>query len=196
MIAPMKTVPQNSGIEPKAPDEPAWSARSAVCGLQFVPNRNSVGLTSLKKRRLSNSSDRTMPSVVRIAISDAPSEQAHQPALDAAARAEIDADAAQRQERRRPAQRGSRSRRRSRRSGSRPRHRRGASSVDSGLKPASRSPAAISRASARIVSRCISKAGSSARRARPAPPGRPSSVWIGAQTARNSSAGSAAQSAT
>ena len=72
MIAPMNAVPQNSGIDPKAPDDPAWSARMAVCGLQVVPNRNSVGLTRLKKRRISNSSDRTMPSVVRIAISEAP----------------------------------------------------------------------------------------------------------------------------
>ena len=72
MIAPMKVVPQNKGTDPNAPDDPAWSARSAVCGLHVVPNRNSVGLTMLKKRRDSNSSDRTMPSVVRIAISDAP----------------------------------------------------------------------------------------------------------------------------
>ena len=34
MIAPMKIVPQKSGIAPNAPDEPAWSARIAVCGLQ------------------------------------------------------------------------------------------------------------------------------------------------------------------
>ena len=72
IIAPMKAVPQNSGIEPKAPDEPAWSARIAVCGLQVVPNRNSVGLTRLKKRMDSNSSERTIPSVVRIAMSEAP----------------------------------------------------------------------------------------------------------------------------
>ena len=72
MIAPMKIVPQNKGTEPNAPDDPAWSARIAVCGLHWVPNRNSVGLTRLKKRKLSNSRDRTMPSVVRTAISEAP----------------------------------------------------------------------------------------------------------------------------
>ena len=33
---------------PKAPEEPTWSARSAVCGLQFVPNRNSAGETERK----------------------------------------------------------------------------------------------------------------------------------------------------
>ena len=104
MIAPMKAVPQNSGIEPNAPDEPAWSARIAVCGLQVVPNRNSVGLTSLKKRRLSNSSDRTMPSVVRMAISDAADQQAHHPALDPGPGAEIDPDPAHREEGAEPAQ--------------------------------------------------------------------------------------------
>ena len=30
MIAPMKMVPQKRGIAPKAPDEPAWSARNQV----------------------------------------------------------------------------------------------------------------------------------------------------------------------
>ena len=42
MIAPIRIVPQNRGIEPNAPDEPAWSARIAVCGLQDRPNRKSV----------------------------------------------------------------------------------------------------------------------------------------------------------
>ena len=72
MIAPMKAVPQNKGTDPNAPDDPAWSARIAVCGLHVVPNRNSVGLTMPKKRSDSNNSDSTMPSVVRIAISEAP----------------------------------------------------------------------------------------------------------------------------
>ena len=71
MIAPMKIVPQKSGIAPNAPDEPAWSARIAVCGLQFVPNRNSAGLTIEKKRIDSNRSEATIPAVVRIAISEA-----------------------------------------------------------------------------------------------------------------------------
>ena len=71
MIAPMKIVPQNKGIEPNAPDEPAWSARIATCGLHDRPNRNSSSGTSLKKRRDSKSSERMIPSVVKIAISDA-----------------------------------------------------------------------------------------------------------------------------
>src|SRR4028119_1120356 len=61
MIAPMKMVPQKSGIAPKAPDEPAWSARMAVCGLQLRPVKNSTGETIEKKRSDSNSSDRTRP---------------------------------------------------------------------------------------------------------------------------------------
>ena len=60
MIAPMKAVPQNNGTDPNAPDDPAWSARIAVCGLHVVPNRNSVGLTMPKKRKDSNSSDRRL----------------------------------------------------------------------------------------------------------------------------------------
>ena len=55
MIAPMKTVPQKSGIAPNAPEEPAWSARIAVCGLQVDPKRNSTGETMLKKRSDSKS---------------------------------------------------------------------------------------------------------------------------------------------
>ena len=72
MIAPIRIVPQKSGMEPNAPDEPAWSARIAICGLQVRPNRKSLIGTSWKKRRDSKSSDRTMPSVVKIAISEAP----------------------------------------------------------------------------------------------------------------------------
>jgi hypothetical protein len=71
MIAPMKIVPQNKGIEPNAPDEPTWSARIAVCGLQCSAEQEFAGRHHLKKRRLSNISDSTIPSVVRIAISDA-----------------------------------------------------------------------------------------------------------------------------
>ena len=71
MIAPMKTVPQNRGIEPNAPDDPAWSARIAVCGLHDRPKRKSPGGTNLKNRAISNSSDRTIPSVVKIAINEA-----------------------------------------------------------------------------------------------------------------------------
>ncbi len=70
MIAPMKIVPQNNGTEPS--DSPG-AAGSMLCGLQCVPNRKSIGLTRAKKRRLSNSSDATMPTVVRIAIREASS---------------------------------------------------------------------------------------------------------------------------
>ena len=75
MIAPMKIVPQNNGTAPNAPDDPAWSARIAVCGLQLVPNRNSTGDTIEKKRSDSNSSERTIPSVVSTAISEATSSR-------------------------------------------------------------------------------------------------------------------------
>ena len=49
MMAPMNAVPQNRGMDPKAPDDPAWSARIAVCGLQVVPNRNSVDRNLLEE---------------------------------------------------------------------------------------------------------------------------------------------------
>ena len=64
-------VPVNSGTAPKLPEEPTWSARIAVCGLQLRPNRNSLNGTSRKKRIASNNTDSTMPMVVRIAMLDA-----------------------------------------------------------------------------------------------------------------------------
>src|SRR3546814_6852685 len=88
MIAPMKMVPQNSGIAPNAPDEPAWSGRIAVCGLQLVPNRNSMGETRLKKRSDSNRSERTMPSVVRI-DQGCEEEEPHHQSPDPSAGAEM-----------------------------------------------------------------------------------------------------------
>ena len=158
MIAPMNTVPQNKGIEPNAPDEPAWSARIAVCGLHCVPNRKSAGGTMLKKRRLSNISESRIPSVVRMAISEAAisipiiqrstavrarnavavRRTASQPPTSAKAIASSPPRVAKRASAAANC---------------------GASVLDSGLKPASRSPRAISRASARIDCRCTGSAG-------------------------------------
>ena len=66
----MSMVPANSGTAPKAPEEPTWSALSAVCGLHCRPNRNSLGGTLAKKRMVSNSTDRTMPMVVSTATQE------------------------------------------------------------------------------------------------------------------------------
>ena len=63
----MSAVPANSGIAPKAPEDPTWSSRIAICGLQSRPNRKSVIPTWPKKRIASNSTESTMPSVVKIA---------------------------------------------------------------------------------------------------------------------------------
>ncbi len=71
-IPVISSVPVNSGTAPKLPDEPTWSARIAVCGLQLSPNRNSVRGTSRKKRIASKSTDMTMPIVVNIAMLEAP----------------------------------------------------------------------------------------------------------------------------
>ena len=60
-------VPANMGTAPKLPDWPTCSARIAICGLHSRPNRNSLGGTSWKKRIASNKSDRTIPTVVKIA---------------------------------------------------------------------------------------------------------------------------------
>ena len=72
MIAPMKAVPQNSGIDPKAGRSGLVGAQRGL-GTPGGAEQEFARLTRLKKRRLSNSSDRTMPSVVRMAISEAPS---------------------------------------------------------------------------------------------------------------------------
>ena len=63
----MSRVPAKRGIAPKAPEEPTWSSRIAVCGLQARPNRKSASGTWPKKRSASNSTERTMPRVVKIA---------------------------------------------------------------------------------------------------------------------------------
>ena len=63
----MSRVPAKSGTAPKAPEDPTWSSRIAVCGLQPRPNRKSASGTWPKKRIASNSTERTMPMVVKIA---------------------------------------------------------------------------------------------------------------------------------
>ena len=62
------TVPASTGIAPKAPEEPTWSARMAICGLHSSPNRKSVTGTVWKKRMASYNTDNTMPMVVKMAI--------------------------------------------------------------------------------------------------------------------------------
>ncbi len=47
----IRKVPTKSGRAPKAPVEPTWSARIAVCGLHWVPNRKSATGMVEKKRR-------------------------------------------------------------------------------------------------------------------------------------------------
>ena len=64
-------VPVNSGTAPKAPDDPTWSLRIAVWGLHSRPKRNCVIGTSRKKRIASNSTEKTMPTVVKTAMLDA-----------------------------------------------------------------------------------------------------------------------------
>ncbi len=71
MIAPISTVPQNSGMPPKVS-----GCGAPLVGAQVVPNSSSAGETRRKKRIDSNSSDSTMPNVVRIATSDASSSTA------------------------------------------------------------------------------------------------------------------------
>ena len=68
MIAPISTVPQNSGIPPNVS-----STGAPLVGAQLVPKSSSAGETRRKKRIDSKSSDSTMPKVVRIATSDASS---------------------------------------------------------------------------------------------------------------------------
>ena len=64
----MSRVPANSGMAPNAPEEPTWSSRIAIWGLQSRPNRKSVTPTWPKKRIASNSTESTMPRVVKIAM--------------------------------------------------------------------------------------------------------------------------------
>jgi hypothetical protein len=69
----MSAVPANSGTAPNEPDEPTWSARIAICGLQEVPNRKSMGEMIAKNRKASKATDATMPIVVNTAIVEQPS---------------------------------------------------------------------------------------------------------------------------
>ena len=67
-MADISNVPANNGTAPKAPEDPTWSSRMAVCGLHFKPNKKSSGGTALKKRMASNTTERTIPTVVTMAI--------------------------------------------------------------------------------------------------------------------------------
>src|SRR5690606_11962255 len=67
-MADTTSVPTKSGTAPKAPELPTWSARIAVCGLHSRPKTNSQKGTARKKRRDSNSTEKTMATVVKMAI--------------------------------------------------------------------------------------------------------------------------------
>ena len=69
-MAEISSVPVNTGMAPKAPPAVTWPSRMGICGSHFNPKKNSNGDTRSKKRMVSNSSDRTMPSVVRMAMSE------------------------------------------------------------------------------------------------------------------------------
>ena len=69
----MSAVPANNGTAPNEPDDPTWSARIAICGLQEVPNRKSMGEMIAKNRKASKATDATMPIVVNTAIVEQPS---------------------------------------------------------------------------------------------------------------------------
>ena len=92
MIAPMKNVPQNSGIEPNAPDEPAWSARIAVCGLHSMPNRKSVGRTQLEEAQAFEQQRQDDAERRQDRDQRGGEQQDHHPALDPGARAELRRD--------------------------------------------------------------------------------------------------------
>ena len=92
----ISSVPTNSGTAPNDPELATWSARIAVCGLHWVPNRNSLGATESKKRAVSNTSESTMPIVTRIASVEDKQQDAAQESLDVNARRERGPDAAQR----------------------------------------------------------------------------------------------------
>ena len=70
IMAPINTVPQNSGMAPK-PVSPRGPA--TALGFHSVPKRKSIGETMEKKRAVSKTSERKIPTVVMIAISDASS---------------------------------------------------------------------------------------------------------------------------
>ena len=99
MIAPMNTVPQNNGIEPNAPDEPAWSARSAVCGLQLGAEQEFGRADQLEEAQAFEQQRQDDAERRQDGDQRGGEQQAHQPSLDAGAGAEIGADPAQRKKR-------------------------------------------------------------------------------------------------
>ena len=69
-IIMIRKVPTKSGTAPKAPVPAYWSARMAIWGFHSIPNRNSWIGTAWKKRQLSQTSEATMPAVVRMAVTE------------------------------------------------------------------------------------------------------------------------------
>ena len=69
-INAIKKVPVNSGIAPKAPEEPIWSSLIGICGLQWVPNKNSETGTVEKNLFDSKITDKNMPIVINIATDE------------------------------------------------------------------------------------------------------------------------------
>ncbi len=70
----MSSVPANNGTAPNtsalAPDASAPAPSNALCGLQWAPKRNDRIGTFWKNLMDSNTRDRTIPNVVRMAISE------------------------------------------------------------------------------------------------------------------------------
>ena len=66
-MAVIKRVPVNIGMAPKLPDEPTWPSLIAVCGDQWIPNRNSLKLTCEKNLTVSKIKDKIIPKVVKTA---------------------------------------------------------------------------------------------------------------------------------
>ena len=92
----IRNVPANSGTAPNAPDEPTWSARSAVCGLHCRPNRNSVIGTFWKKRIDFEQHREDDPGGGRDRDAGRQPQGDGDPALDGVAGAELARDVAQR----------------------------------------------------------------------------------------------------
>ena len=94
--------PEQAGSSRTRPTSRPGRRGSRSAGSIRVPNRNRRGGTSRKKRRLSNISDSRMPSVVRMAISEAANSSDHHPPLDSGAGAELRRAPAQREDSRAP----------------------------------------------------------------------------------------------
>ena len=179
MIAPMKNVPQNSGIEPNAPDEPAWSARIAVCGLHSSAEQE-VDASGYEPEEAQAFEHQRQEDAERRQDRDQRGREQHDhhPALDrrcargsrGALRRSASSRSAERDE-------DGDTRRRSARSAPPPRGRAGRGSANSGLKPCSRSPWAISRASDRIALALHRRSREApGPRGSRAPPGRPAAT--------------------